>query len=644
MDGPERWSSPKGRRRGDGSGLLPSLLALVPLRRAPSWRLGLPILLLVMALGMLFNVCLPAGGLLPGSGGPRGVAWRAHVRVTTEGGGGGGGARGAAGRHRRIPAFRRQHLVVNISELSCSDAVDEAIYEAWDAGGAALAAAQPGPANAFRRCAQPRRGEGVGHLRHVLTLRSGRPREKRAVTLLSHLSLARLPMLENQCRLWHGPLAAAVYMPLVRGRMYLNDTASGNPWAEGNPWGSMAELTAALNGSRLAAGARLLAAFHARMEAAPPGGCALDVTFMVEERCNAYLAGLYPINAARNRAIALARTEALALVDVDFVPSRSLSEGLGETELGYDWLISTLRARKAVVLPAFQTNNRNGLLKTGIRQALRAAEEGKPTVLAYAANATLVSFEFHEYGRGHRATNYSHWARTAQPYPVKYTKVIHTFHMAHLGVDFVAHPTAFVVHVPHPRAVNQAITADTGLREVLGQRYIAAKKDIYLGRYRPTVSLPELCILLRLHPGHAGKGSLRFKALLASMSGPQSAPASDRLAGGMTVGAGEFMKTWRRRWFVLKEGKIFWFKDDLVGPQSEPRGIIEVNRCLSIKGAEDTINKPHAFEISTTDASMFFIADSDKEKEDWINAVGRAIVRHSKSIMERDQVDYTSTF
>lgn len=45
---------------------------------------------------------------------------------------------------------------------------------------------------------------------------------------------------------------------------------------------------------------------------------------------------------------------------------------------------------------------------------------------------------------------------------------------------------------------------------------------------------------------------------------------------------------------------------------TQPRGIIEVNKCLSIKGAEDAINKPHAFEISTTDQNMYFIADSDK--------------------------------
>ncbi|KAK9844674.1 hypothetical protein WJX74_005362 [Apatococcus lobatus] len=112
---------------------------------------------------------------------------------------------------------------------------------------------------------------------------------------------------------------------------------------------------------------------------------------------------------------------------------------------------------------------------------------------------------------------------------------------------------------------------------------------------------------------------------------------------GWLMKQGEYIKTWRRRWFVLKQGKIFWFKSDIVSPESIPRGVIEVNRCLSIKGAEDTINKPFAFEISTIDDSMFFIADSEKEKEDWINAVGRAIVRHSKSMLENEQGDYTST-
>ena len=41
-------------------------------------------------------------------------------------------------------------------------------------------------------------------------------------------------------------------------------------------------------------------------------------------------------------------------------------------------------------------------------------------------------------------------------------------------------------------------------------------------------------------------------------------------------------------------------------------GCLQVNKCLSIKGAEDTINKPHAFEITTHSESFFFIADTDK--------------------------------
>lgn len=71
--------------------------------------------------------------------------------------------------------------------------------------------------------------------------------------------------------------------------------------------------------------------------------------------------------------------------------------------------------------------------------------------------------------------------------------------------------------------------------------------------------------------------------------------------------------------------------------------MIPVRSCVSIKGAEDSLNKPNAFEITTTlPDRMFFIADSDKEKEDWINAIGRAIVKGSPSIMEKEHQDYTT--
>merc|ERR1719178_434002 len=54
--------------------------------------------------------------------------------------------------------------------------------------------------------------------------------------------------------------------------------------------------------------------------------------------------------------------------------------------------------------------------------------------------------------------------------------------------------------------------------------------------------------------------------------------AEERIAGvefwhspercGWLMKQGEYIKTWRRRWFILKQGKIFWFKTEEVGPTS----------------------------------------------------------------------------
>ncbi|KAH1247817.1 Pleckstrin y domain-containing protein 1 [Glycine max] len=51
---------------------------------------------------------------------------------------------------------------------------------------------------------------------------------------------------------------------------------------------------------------------------------------------------------------------------------------------------------------------------------------------------------------------------------------------------------------------------------------------------------------------------------------------------------------------------------------------------VSIKGTEDILNKPNAFELSTRSDTMYFIVDSEKEKEDWVNSIGRSIVQHSR--------------
>lgn len=111
---------------------------------------------------------------------------------------------------------------------------------------------------------------------------------------------------------------------------------------------------------------------------------------------------------------------------------------------------------------------------------------------------------------------------------------------------------------------------------------------------------------------------------------------------GWLTKQGEYIKTWRRRWFVLKQGKVFWFKESIVTRGSRPRGVIPVAACLTVKGAEDVINKQFAFELSTRSDTMYFIADSEKEKEDWINSIGRSIVQLSRSVTDKEIVDYDS--
>ncbi|XP_004306250.1 PREDICTED: pleckstrin homology domain-containing protein 1-like [Fragaria vesca subsp. vesca] len=118
-------------------------------------------------------------------------------------------------------------------------------------------------------------------------------------------------------------------------------------------------------------------------------------------------------------------------------------------------------------------------------------------------------------------------------------------------------------------------------------------------------------------------------------------PANPKRTGWLTK-QGKYIKMWCHRWFVLKQGKLFWFKDWSVTPASRSRGVIPVATCLTVKGTEDMLNKQYSFKLSTRSETMHFIADSEKEKEDWINSIGRSIVQHSRSVTDSEVVDYDS--
>ena len=84
---------------------------------------------------------------------------------------------------------------------------------------------------------------------------------------------------------------------------------------------------------------------------------------------------------------------------------------------------------------------------------------------------------------------------------------------------------------------------------------------------------------------------------------------------------------WRRRYFRLVDNKLFFYKTQ----GDEPHGVIDLTLCLTVKSAEEKTGKPHSLEVATPDETFYMYADSEAEKDAWIGAIGRSIVRFSAS-------------
>ena len=67
--------------------------------------------------------------------------------------------------------------------------------------------------------------------------------------------------------------------------------------------------------------------------------------------------------------------------------------------------------------------------------------------------------------------------------------------------------------------------------------------------------------------------------------------------------------------------------------------MIDLSACMTVKSAELKAGKKNAFEISTKESTFFMFADSEKEKDEWIGAVGRAIVQASATFTGDNQDD-----
>ncbi|KFM28697.1 Glycosyltransferase-like protein LARGE1 [Auxenochlorella protothecoides] len=327
------------------------------------------------------------------------------------------------------------------------------------------------------------------------TWRSAHRRDAPSVTLVTQLSLDRLDMLDGQCATYAGVIAAALYVPLVRGEGVVSPAAKD------------------YDGEPLAAASRALSDFHKAME--HTAACTLDLQLVGEEFDTRAEAGLYPFNAIRNRALMLAQTEAsrgaiVLLLDVDFMPSFFLSEELHEQEQ-YTRLRERLRQGRVMVLPAFEMSRQ----EDGREVVHKLAQGGKPALAKAYTGGQVAGFQIKLWSRGHMVTDYTKWWTATEPYAgyepyilvlrehvpwyderfrgYGRDKIVHLMHLAALGMAFDVHPSQYVIHIPHPKAPTYRATKRSKQWDYLHNLFAEVQIDISTGNWTPVTSFADLC-------------------------------------------------------------------------------------------------------------------------------------------------------
>eukprot|EP00455_Lapot_gusevi_P025961 TRINITY_DN273_c0_g1_i1.p1 TRINITY_DN273_c0_g1~~TRINITY_DN273_c0_g1_i1.p1 ORF type:complete len:129 (+),score=27.07 TRINITY_DN273_c0_g1_i1:40-426(+) len=96
-----------------------------------------------------------------------------------------------------------------------------------------------------------------------------------------------------------------------------------------------------------------------------------------------------------------------------------------------------------------------------------------------------------------------------------------------------------------------------------------------------------------------------------------------------------YLKQWKKRWVIMtKDHKILSFHDnqDLTNPTE----IIDLRIFNSVRSSADMTNRAFTFDVYSAEMNFSFCASTESEKEEWIRAVGKAIVLARNRSLLRD--------
>mmetsp|Transcript_3129 Transcript_3129/g.6149 ORF Transcript_3129/g.6149 Transcript_3129/m.6149 type:complete len:523 (-) Transcript_3129:241-1809(-) len=95
---------------------------------------------------------------------------------------------------------------------------------------------------------------------------------------------------------------------------------------------------------------------------------------------------------------------------------------------------------------------------------------------------------------------------------------------------------------------------------------------------------------------------------------------------GWLQSQGEVIKTWRRRWFVLKQNRLFRFKEHRLTSKSVIRGLVKLSDVEQVRAVDDPKFQKNAFElVMKSGPSQYFVADTGAEQAIWINEIKRKL-------------------
>mmetsp|Transcript_16966 Transcript_16966/g.27494 ORF Transcript_16966/g.27494 Transcript_16966/m.27494 type:complete len:118 (+) Transcript_16966:81-434(+) len=103
----------------------------------------------------------------------------------------------------------------------------------------------------------------------------------------------------------------------------------------------------------------------------------------------------------------------------------------------------------------------------------------------------------------------------------------------------------------------------------------------------------------------------------------------DIVMEGSLVKESKILKTWRQRWFVLTPQYLCSFQNK--GDYRNPTEFIRLNQCSTVKSSPD---KENGLCVVTPDRTFNLIAQDGQDKEKWIGAIGRQMVRRTAMVDE----------